>query len=94
VRVEIVDDGPGIPEDVQSRIFEPFFTTKDVGKGTGMGLDVTWRIVVQRHGGDLRVDSRPGETKFLVRLPIAPAPAPAPHDGTGQAAPAAVTPSA
>jgi signal transduction histidine kinase len=92
VRVEIVDDGPGIPEDVQSRIFEPFFTTKDVGKGTGMGLDVTWRIVVQRHGGDLRVDSRPGETKFLVRLPIAPAPAP--HDGTGQAAPAAVTPSA
>jgi len=68
--VEVEDDGPGIPEDVQTRIFEPFFTTKDVGKGTGMGLDVAWRIVVQRHGGDLRVDSRPGSTRFVVRLPI------------------------
>jgi signal transduction histidine kinase len=74
VRVEIVDDGPGIPEDVKARIFEPFFTTKDVGKGTGMGLDVTRRIIVQHHNGDLRVDSRPGETRFIVRLPIAPAP--------------------
>ena len=69
VVVEIADDGPGIPEDVQSRIFEPFFTTKDVGKGTGLGLDVAWRIVVQRHHGDLRVESRPGETRFTVRLP-------------------------
>ena len=74
VLVEIVDDGPGIPEEVQQRVFEPFFTTKDVGQGTGMGLDVAWRIVVRRHGGDLRMASRPGETRFAVRLPIAPAP--------------------
>jgi signal transduction histidine kinase len=73
VMVEIVDDGPGIPDELQSRIFEPFFTTKDVGQGTGMGLDVSWRIVVRRHGGDLRVVSQPGETRFVVRLPIAPA---------------------
>jgi signal transduction histidine kinase len=69
VMVEIADDGPGIPDDVKSRIFEPFFTTKDVGDGTGLGLDVAWRIVVQRHNGDIRVDSRPGETRFTVRLP-------------------------
>jgi signal transduction histidine kinase len=69
VLVQITDDGPGIPEDVRSRIFEPFFTTKDVGSGTGLGLDVAWRIVVQRHHGDIRVDSRPGETRFTVRLP-------------------------
>ena len=70
VLVEIADDGPGIPKEVQSRIFEPFFTTKDVGKGTGLGLDVAWRIVVQRHHGDIRLDSRPGETRFTVRLPM------------------------
>ena len=69
VVVEITDDGPGIPEDVQSRIFEPFFTTKDVGEGTGLGLDVAWRIVVQRHHGDIRLESRPGETRFTVRIP-------------------------
>ena len=70
VLVQITDDGPGIPEEVQSRIFEPFFTTKDVGEGTGLGLDVAWRIVVQRHHGDIRLDSRPGETRFTVRLPL------------------------
>jgi signal transduction histidine kinase len=70
VLVEVLDDGPGIPEDVQSRIFEPFFTTKDVGSGSGLGLDVAWRIVVQRHRGDLRVESRPGATRFVVRLPV------------------------
>ena len=68
--VEVVDDGPGIPPDVQRRIFEPFFTTKDVGKGTGMGLDITRRIVVEGHHGDLRVDSHPGRTRFQVRLPL------------------------
>ena len=68
--VEISDNGPGIPEEIQDRIFEPFFTTKDVGKGTGLGLDVCYRIVVGRHGGDLRVVSRPGDTRFQVRLPI------------------------
>jgi signal transduction histidine kinase len=68
--VEISDNGPGIPEEIQDRIFEPFFTTKDVGKGTGFGLDVSYRIVVGRHGGDIRIVSKPGDTRFQVRLPI------------------------
>jgi signal transduction histidine kinase len=68
--VEISDNGPGIPEEIQDRIFEPFFTTKDVGKGTGFGLDVSYRIVVGRHGGDIRIVSRPGDTRFQVRLPM------------------------
>jgi signal transduction histidine kinase len=72
VLVEIADDGPGIPADVQPRIFEPFFTTKDVGRGTGLGLDVSRRIVVDLHHGDIRVESRPGDTRFQVRLPITP----------------------
>ena len=67
--VEIGDTGPGIPEENLSRIFNPFFTTKDVGKGTGLGLDISWKIVVSRHHGDLRVESRPGDTRFQVRLP-------------------------
>lgn len=70
VLVEIGDDGPGIPADIQTRIFEPFFTTKEVGKGTGLGLDTAYRIVVTRHGGDLRVVSEPGNTRFQIRLPI------------------------
>ncbi|EME17448.1 ATP-binding protein [Rhodococcus triatomae] len=69
VEVVIEDTGPGIPEDVRSRIFEPFFTTKAVGEGTGLGLDISWRIV-DRHGGDIRVESRPGNTEFTVRLPV------------------------
>jgi len=73
VLVEISDDGPGIPEEVQGRMFEPFFTTKDVGKGTGLGLDISRRVVVDDHGGDIRVESRPGETRFEVRLPISAA---------------------
>ena len=68
--VEISDNGPGIPEEIRDRIFEPFFTTKDVGKGTGLGLDVSYRIVVGRHGGDIRVVSKPGDTRFQVRLPM------------------------
>jgi signal transduction histidine kinase len=68
--VEISDNGPGIPDEIQDRIFEPFFTTKDVGKGTGFGLDVSYRIVVGRHGGDIRIVSKPGDTRFQVRLPI------------------------
>jgi len=71
ILVEIGDDGPGIPEDIQARIFEPFFTTKGVGQGTGLGLDTAYRIVVTRHHGDLRVTSEPGSTRFQVRLPIA-----------------------
>ncbi len=70
VLVEISDNGPGIPEEIRERIFEPFFTTKEVGKGTGLGLDVCYRIVVGRHGGDLRVVSEPGDTRFQVRLPM------------------------
>ncbi|GAA3198649.1 ATP-binding protein [Actinocorallia longicatena] len=70
VRVDITDSGPGIPDALQSRIFEPFFTTKPIGQGTGLGLDISYRIVVNRHGGDLAVSSRPGETRFSVYLPL------------------------
>ena len=72
--VEVADSGPGVPDELRRRIFEPFFTTKPVGQGTGLGLDVSWRIVVQRHGGDLRVVSEPGDTRFEVRLPLLEAP--------------------
>ena len=68
--VEISDNGPGIPEEIQDHIFEPFFTTKDVGKGSGFGLDVSYRIVVGRHGGDIHIVSKPGDTRFQVRLPV------------------------
>jgi signal transduction histidine kinase len=68
--VEIGDTGRGIPDDVRSRIFEPFFTTKPVGKGTGLGLDIAWRIVVGRHHGDIRIESTPGDTRFDVVLPF------------------------
>ena len=73
VLVEISDDGPGIPEESRDRIFEPFFTTKDVGKGTGLGLDISHRVVVKDLGGDISVISEPGETRFQVRLPVSPA---------------------
>jgi signal transduction histidine kinase len=72
VVVEITDTGKGISEDIRDRIFEPFFTTKPQGKGTGLGLDITNRIVVYRHGGKIRVRSRAGETTFEVQLPIQP----------------------
>ena len=68
--VEFADTGQGIPPEIRDRIFEPFFTTKPVGQGTGLGLDISWRIVVQRHHGDLRVESEPGNTRFFVRLPL------------------------
>lgn len=70
VVVEIADDGPGIPDDLQWRIFEPFFTTKGVGEGTGLGLDIAYRIVVARHHGSINVESVPGNTCFQVRLPL------------------------
>jgi signal transduction histidine kinase len=69
VTVEVEDTGAGIPPEILKRIFEPFFTTKDVGKGTGLGLDITRRIVVDRHGGDIVFDSAPGRTVARVRLP-------------------------
>lgn len=61
--VEFIDTGKGIPEEIQSRVFEPFSSTKEVGEGTGMGLNVLYRIV-QRHRGDLKFESRPGHTSF------------------------------
>jgi signal transduction histidine kinase len=69
IMVEITDNGPGIPPEVQPRIFEPFFTTKGVGKGTGLGLDISYRIIKQ-HNGTIEVQSRPGNTRFIVRLPV------------------------
>ncbi len=71
--VEIGDTGPGIPDEIRGRIFEPFFTTKAIGEGTGLGLDISWRIVVNKHHGDLRVTSVPGDTRFQVVLPLTPA---------------------
>jgi signal transduction histidine kinase len=68
--VEIGDTGPGVPANIRDRIFEPFFTTKPVGEGTGLGLDISWRIVVNSHHGDMRVESVPGDTRFQVRLPL------------------------
>jgi signal transduction histidine kinase len=75
VLVEICDTGPGIPAELRQKIFEPFFTTKPVGQGTGLGLDISYRVVTQRHHGDLGVVSAPGDTRFQVRLPIAEPPA-------------------
>jgi signal transduction histidine kinase len=68
-RVEILDDGPGIPKEIQNRVFEPFFTTKPVGDGTGLGLETVQRII-RNHGGDVRFTSQPGETRFVVRVPF------------------------
>jgi signal transduction histidine kinase len=70
VEVEIGDDGPGVPADLQGRIWEPFFTTKPMGQGSGLGLDITRRIIVLRHGGEIRLDSQPGDTRFTVCLPL------------------------
>ncbi|MDF2704576.1 MAG: histidine kinase [Nonomuraea muscovyensis] len=82
--IEIGDTGPGVPDAIKDRIFEQFFTTKTVGQGTGLGLDISYRIVAGRHGGEIKVRSVPGETWFEVRLPLreaaaaGPAPVPTP----------------
>ncbi|WP_443334707.1 ATP-binding protein [Streptomyces sp. MD20-1-1] len=68
--VEFGDTGPGIPAEIRDRVFDPFFTTKPVGEGTGLGLDISWRIVVNKHHGSLRFDSEPGDTRFQVLLPL------------------------
>jgi signal transduction histidine kinase len=91
LRVDIRDDGPGIPDEIRSRIWEPFFTTKAVGEGTGLGLEVVKRIVVRRHGGTISVASVPGDTCFTVRLPLNPpeqafGASQAPETGTAAAA--------
>jgi signal transduction histidine kinase len=70
--IEFRDTGPGVSAEIRERIFEPFFTTKPVGEGTGLGLDISWRIIVTKHHGDLRVESVPGDTRFQVRLPLTP----------------------
>jgi signal transduction histidine kinase len=72
VVVEIADTGPGMPPEVAARAFEAFYTTKDVGKGTGLGLDIARRIVEERHGGTIAIASRPGYTVMRVRLPVRP----------------------
>ena len=72
VVVEIGDNGPGIPPEVEAHMFEPFFTTKAVGQGTGLGLDTVQRIV-KKHRGTIQVDSQPGDTRFQVWLPLAEA---------------------
>jgi signal transduction histidine kinase len=83
--VEFRDTGPGVPADIRSRIFDPFFTTKPVGEGTGLGLDISWRIVVNKHHGSLQVESVPGDTRFQVLLPLtAPDAEPAPEPETAE----------
>jgi signal transduction histidine kinase len=76
VVIEVGDTGPGMPPQVAARAFDAFYTTKAVGKGTGLGLDIARRIVVERHGGTITIDSQPGETVLRVRIP---ARAPSPH---------------
>ena len=69
-RVDVIDDGPGIPDEIRDRVFDPFFTTKEVGEGTGLGLDTARRIVTERLGGSIELESEPGRTVFHVWLPL------------------------
>lgn len=70
VVVDVEDNGPGIPAEIRAKIFDPFFTTKPPGKGTGLGLDISYRIVVNKHRGDIKLESQPGKTVFAVWLPL------------------------
>ena len=71
VEIAIADNGPGIPDSIRSRIFDPFFTTKPVGKGTGMGMSISYKIIVEKHGGKLEYASSPEQgTEFFIRIPI------------------------
>jgi signal transduction histidine kinase len=70
VVVEIGDTGAGMSHEAQDHAFEPFFTTKGVGEGTGLGLDISRRIIVDRHGGEIAIDAQPGETVLRVTLPL------------------------
>ena len=73
VLIQIADNGPGMTEEVQPRVFDPFFTTKPVGQGPGLGLSISYQIVVEKHGGQLRCSSRlDGGTEFLIYIPIEP----------------------
>jgi signal transduction histidine kinase len=69
VTVSVIDNGHGVPAEISNRVFEPFFTTKPVGKGTGLGLDIVRRLI-QRHNGQIELESKPGRTEFRVTLPI------------------------
>ncbi|GAA3899540.1 ATP-binding protein [Streptomyces lacrimifluminis] len=86
--VEFRDTGPGVPAEIKGRIFDPFFTTKPVGEGTGLGLDISWRIVVNKHHGDLKVESVPGDTRFQVLLPLTAADPETAPDPAGASDPA------
>ncbi|MGB7057601.1 MAG: ATP-binding protein, partial [Geitlerinemataceae cyanobacterium] len=69
--IHMANNGPEIPEDIQQRLFDPFFTTKPVGKGTGIGLSISYQIVTERHGGSLECVSAPGQgAEFTIELPI------------------------
>jgi signal transduction histidine kinase len=89
VAVEIEDDGPGMPPEVAARVFDPFFTTKEPGRGTGLGLNISFNIVVRQHGGEITVDAAPGRTTFRVVLPLR---APAPTEAEAAAATAEIEP--
>jgi len=69
ITVRITDNGEGIPKEILSRIFDPFFTTKKVGEGTGIGLDIV-KNVITRHNGEVKVNSIPGKTEFIIRIPV------------------------
>ena len=69
VTVEIIDDGPGIPEEIQPKLFTPFFTTKPMGKGTGLGLNISYNII-NKHGGKIHLHSKPGNTRFIINVPV------------------------
>lgn len=69
LKTSIIDNGPGIPAEILDNIFDPFFTTKEVGKGTGLGLDIV-RKIVNAHKGEIKVESRPGRTEFIICLPL------------------------
>lgn len=70
VIVEIADTGPGIPKEIEPHIFDPFYTTKPVGQGAGLGLNISYNIVVKQHRGEIAMQSQPGETRFTVKLPL------------------------
>ena len=70
VVVEVADNGPGIPTEAQENIFDPFYTTKAPGEGTGLGLNISHGIIVEKHAGHIAVNSKPGATRFTVKLPI------------------------
>jgi len=73
VKIAIADNGPGMSDEVRSRVFDPFFTTKPVGSGTGLGLAVSYQIVVEKHGGSLTCISVPGQgTEFIIEIPMGP----------------------